>query len=71
VPQVQRTSSVTIQQLRQEADDVRQQLSTVRQLADKQIAKVEAAAQQEVDLFRQRWRTEFEKRRKLHNQVSA
>lgn len=68
--QVQRTSSATIQQLRQEADDARQQLSTVRQLADKQIAKAQAAAQQEVDLYRQRWRDEYERRRKLHNQVS-
>lgn len=69
--QVQRTSSATIQQLRQEADDARQQLSTVRQLADKQIAKAQAAAQQEVDLYRQRWRDEYERRRKLHNQVSC
>jgi kinesin family protein C2/C3 len=55
--------------MRQEADDARQQLSTMRQLTDKQIAKAEAAAQQEVTLFRQRWREEFERRRKLHNQV--
>lgn len=55
--------------MRQEADDARQQLSTMRELTDKQIAKAEAAAQQEVQQYRQRWREEFERRRKLHNQV--
>lgn len=67
--QVQRSSSAALQQMRQEADDARQQLSTLRELTDKQIAKANAAAQQEVQQYRQRWRDEFEKRRKLHNQV--
>lgn len=69
LPQVQRSSSAAVQQARQEADDARQQLSTLRELTDKQIAKANAAAQQEVQQYRQRWRDEFERRRKLHNQV--
>jgi len=69
--QVQRASSATIQQLRQAADDAQAQLMDVQQVAGKQVAQAQAAAAQEVELYRQRWRDEFEKRRKLHNQVGA
>jgi hypothetical protein len=41
----------------------------VQTLAEKQMAKAQAAAAEEVALYRQRWRDEFDKRRKLHNQV--
>lgn len=63
--QAQRSSTITIQQLRGEADAAKQQLA----MANKQLAKAEAAAAQEVEVYRQRWQAEFDKRRKLHNQV--
>lgn len=67
--QVQRASTATIQQLRQAADDAQAQLMDVQQVANKQVAHAQEAAAKEVELYRQRWRDEFERRRKLHNQV--
>lgn len=58
-----------MQEMRKELDSANQQLSTLQELTNKQMAKVQAAAAQEVQQYRQHWRDEFDKRRKLHNQV--
>lgn len=68
-PQVQRSSADTIKRLRQEAEEARQQLSTVQEAADQRVTQAQVKAELQVDVFRQRWQDEFDKRRKLHNQV--
>lgn len=67
--QAQRTSASTIQELRTAIDDAQAQLSAVQATADTRVDKAEAAATQQVEVFRQRWQQEFERRKQLHNQV--
>lgn len=69
--QAQRAALEQIQQLEQSVEHAQQQLAAAAAATEQQVAAVRAAAAQEVDVHRQKWREEFQKRRKLHNTVGT
>jgi hypothetical protein len=59
-----------MKQLQESASQAQAALATIQAEADQRIAAKEAAAQAQVESYKQKWREEFDKRRKLHNLVS-
>jgi hypothetical protein len=59
-----------MKQLQETASQAQAALATIQAEADQRIAAKEAAAQAQVESYKQKWREEFDKRRKLHNLVS-
>jgi multidrug resistance efflux pump len=59
-----------MKQLQEAASQAQAALATIQAEADQRIATKEAAAQAQVESYKQKWREEFDKRRKLHNLVS-
>lgn len=69
--QLLRSTAEQMKQLQDAASQAQAALATIQAEADKRIAAAEGAALAQVESFKQKWREEFDKRRKLHNLVSS
>ncbi|WIA08902.1 hypothetical protein OEZ85_008321 [Tetradesmus obliquus] len=65
-----RSTAEQMKQLQDAASQAQAALATIQAEADKRIAAAEGAALAQVESFKQKWREEFDKRRKLHNLVT-
>lgn len=70
-PQAERQAADQIKQLQEALNLAKSHIEAAQEAAEKRAAAVQAAANREVEEHRRKWRDEFEKRRKLHNIVSA
>jgi ABC-type transport system involved in cytochrome bd biosynthesis fused ATPase/permease subunit len=68
--QLLRSTTEQMKQLQESAIQAKAALATIQAEADQRIAAKEAAAQAQVESYKQKWHEEFDKRRKLHNLVS-
>ncbi|KAF6254764.1 P-loop containing nucleoside triphosphate hydrolase protein [Scenedesmus sp. NREL 46B-D3] len=65
-----RSTAEQTKQLQDAASQAQAALATIQAEADQRIAAAEGAAQAQVLNYKQKWREEFDKRRKLHNWVT-
>jgi hypothetical protein len=69
--QLLRSTAEQMKQLQDAASQAKAALAAIQAEASRRIADAESAALAQVESYKQKWREEFDKRRKLHNLVSS